>query len=68
MIVVTFISIHFVIICVVLLWRTYETHPALSLKSECDRCTVRPTRYSRVLQLASAIIHQMVHVRRRTVR
>jgi hypothetical protein len=37
MIFVTFISIHFVIICVVLLWRTYETHPALSLKSGCDR-------------------------------
>jgi hypothetical protein len=33
----TFISIHFVIICDVLLWRTYETHPALSLKSGCDR-------------------------------
>jgi hypothetical protein len=26
MIFVTFISIHFIIICVVLLWRTYETH------------------------------------------
>jgi hypothetical protein len=36
MIIVTFISIHFVIICVVLVWRTYETHPALSLKSGCD--------------------------------
>jgi hypothetical protein len=33
----TFISIHFVIICDVLFWRTYETHSALSLKSECDR-------------------------------
>jgi hypothetical protein len=33
---VTFISIHFVIICDVLLWRTYETHPSLSLKSGCD--------------------------------
>jgi hypothetical protein len=32
----TFISIHFVIICDVLLWRTYEMHPALSLKSGCD--------------------------------
>jgi hypothetical protein len=31
MIFVTFISIHFVIICDVLLWRIYETHPALSL-------------------------------------
>jgi hypothetical protein len=36
MIFVTIISIHFVIICDVLLWRTYETHPALSLKSGCD--------------------------------
>jgi hypothetical protein len=36
MIFVTFISIHFVIICYVLIWRTYETHPALSLKSGCD--------------------------------
>jgi hypothetical protein len=36
MILVTFISIHFVIICDVLLWRTYETHLALSLKSGCD--------------------------------
>jgi hypothetical protein len=34
--IVTFISIHLVIICVVLLWRTYETHPTLSLKSGCD--------------------------------
>jgi ABC-type uncharacterized transport system permease subunit len=34
--VVTFIAIHLVIICVVLLWRTYETHTALSLKSGCD--------------------------------
>jgi hypothetical protein len=36
MIFVTFISIHFVIICDVLLWRTYETHPTLSLKPGCD--------------------------------
>jgi hypothetical protein len=34
--IVTFISIHLVIICVVLLWRTYEMHPVLSLKSGCD--------------------------------
>ena len=34
--IVTFISIHSVIICVLLLWRTYVTHPALSLKSKCD--------------------------------
>jgi hypothetical protein len=33
---VTFISIHLVIICVVLLWRTYETHLGLPLKSESD--------------------------------
>jgi hypothetical protein len=36
MIFVTLIFIHFVIICDVLLWRTYETHLALSLKSRCD--------------------------------
>jgi hypothetical protein len=36
MILVTFISIHFIIICDVLLWRIYETHPALSLKFGCD--------------------------------
>jgi hypothetical protein len=41
MILVTFISIHFVIICDVLLWRTYETLPALSLKSGCDRSGIR---------------------------
>jgi hypothetical protein len=34
--IVTFISIHSVIIRVVLPWRTYETHPTLSLKSGCD--------------------------------
>jgi hypothetical protein len=33
----TFISIHSVIIYDVLPWRTYETHPALSFKSGCDR-------------------------------
>jgi hypothetical protein len=32
----TFISIHFVIICDDLPWRTYETHPTLSFKSGCD--------------------------------
>jgi hypothetical protein len=37
MIFMTFIYMHFVIICVVLPWRTYEMHPALSLKSGCDR-------------------------------
>jgi hypothetical protein len=37
----TFISIHSVIICVVLPWRTYETHPYLSFKSGCDRSRVR---------------------------
>jgi hypothetical protein len=34
--IVTFISIHLVIICVVLLWRIYEMHLALSLKHGCD--------------------------------
>jgi hypothetical protein len=33
----TFISMHSVIMCVVLPWRTYEMHPTLSLKSGCDR-------------------------------
>jgi hypothetical protein len=36
MLFVTFISIHFVIICDVLRRRIYETHPTLSLKSRCD--------------------------------
>jgi hypothetical protein len=36
MIFVTFISIHFVIICDVLLWRIYEMHPTLSLEPGCD--------------------------------
>jgi hypothetical protein len=39
MLYVTFISIHFVIICDVLSWRTYETHLALSFKSGCDNRT-----------------------------
>jgi hypothetical protein len=38
---VTFISIHLVIICVVLLWRTYKTHPSLPLKSGCDGSVIR---------------------------
>jgi hypothetical protein len=37
----TFISMQSVIICVVLPWRTYETHPALSFKSGCDRSDIR---------------------------
>jgi hypothetical protein len=40
MIFMTFISMHSVIICVVLPWRTYETHPAVSLKSGCDNLWV----------------------------
>jgi hypothetical protein len=36
MIYMTFIFTHSVIICVVLTWRTYEMHPALSFKSGCD--------------------------------
>jgi hypothetical protein len=32
----TFISMHSVIMCVVLPWRTYEMHPDLSLKFGCD--------------------------------
>jgi hypothetical protein len=41
MVFMTFISIHFVIICDVLSWRTYETHPTLSFKSGCDRSGIR---------------------------
>jgi hypothetical protein len=37
MILVTFISIHFIIISDVLHWRTYEMHLALSLKSRCGK-------------------------------
>jgi hypothetical protein len=37
MIFMTFLSIHSVIICEVLPWRTYETHLALSFKSGCDK-------------------------------
>jgi hypothetical protein len=36
MVFMTFISMHSVIMCVVLPWRTYEMHPDLSLKSGCD--------------------------------
>jgi hypothetical protein len=49
MIFVTFISIHFVIICVVLLWRTYETHSALSLKSGCDTLAAATSPNSSIL-------------------
>jgi hypothetical protein len=41
MIFMTFISMHSVIMCVVLPWRTYEMHPDLSLKSGCDRSGIR---------------------------
>jgi hypothetical protein len=30
-----------VIICVVLPWRTYEAHPVLSFKPECDKSGIR---------------------------
>jgi hypothetical protein len=36
MTIMRFTSMHSVIICVILPWRTYETHPALFLKSGCD--------------------------------
>jgi hypothetical protein len=36
MIFMTLISIHYVIICVVLPWCTYEMHLALSFKFGCD--------------------------------
>jgi hypothetical protein len=41
MIFVKFTSIHFVIICDVLLWRTYEMHLALSFKFGCDRSGIK---------------------------
>jgi hypothetical protein len=34
----TFVSMQSIIICVVLPWRTYDTHLALFLKSGCDTC------------------------------
>jgi hypothetical protein len=34
--IVTFVSIHWVIICIDVLWRTYEMHLGLPLKSGCD--------------------------------
>jgi hypothetical protein len=37
MIFMTFISMHSIIMCVVLPWRTYEMHPALFIKSGCDK-------------------------------
>jgi hypothetical protein len=37
MIFLTFISMHFVIMCVILSRRTYEMHPPLSFKSGCDK-------------------------------
>jgi hypothetical protein len=39
--IVTFVSIRWVIICVDLIWRSYETHPGLLLKSECDKSGIR---------------------------
>jgi hypothetical protein len=41
MIFMTFISMHYVIMCVVLPWRTYEMHPDLLFKSGCDRSGIR---------------------------
>jgi hypothetical protein len=38
---VTFNSIHLVIICVILLWRTYETYLILPLKFGCDRENIK---------------------------
>jgi hypothetical protein len=39
--IVSFVSIHWVIICVDLVWRTYETHLSLSLKFGCGRSGIR---------------------------
>jgi hypothetical protein len=51
----TFISIHLVIICVVLLWHTYETHPTLSFKSGCDKTLAPQRRCVRAAMVASSI-------------
>jgi hypothetical protein len=56
--IVTFISIHFVIMCVVLLWRTYEMHSTLSLKSWCD---TQPTEAHQHANLCSH--HSQTHSR-----
>jgi hypothetical protein len=54
MIFIIFISVHSVIICVVLPWRTYETHPALSFKSGCDR--ILPSRLGPSWEVGSRFI------------
>jgi hypothetical protein len=61
---VTFISIHSVIMCVVLPWHTYETHPALSLKSGCDRSGIRANSrgFTGVCGLGGLGIWRMEHV------
>jgi hypothetical protein len=54
MIFMTFITMHSVIMCVVLPWRTYEMHPDLSLKSGCDRRLQLPETLS--------VVHNVFHV------
>jgi hypothetical protein len=49
--IVTFISIHFVVICDVLLWRTYEMLLTLSLKSGCDNRAHPPEPRTRTIKL-----------------
>jgi hypothetical protein len=55
---VTFISIHLVIICVFLLWRTYETHPALSPKFGCDNLVL--VVFKMMLMLNSMVFKSML--------
>jgi hypothetical protein len=50
----TFISMHSVIMCVVLPWRTYQMHPDLSLKSECGMTLNSSQKYFNFKKLLSA--------------
>jgi hypothetical protein len=67
MIFTTFISMHSVIMCVVLPWRTYEMHSDLSLKSGCDNMSPSiwwamfesQTRLYNMLQ--SGFLHNVIH-------
>jgi hypothetical protein len=56
MLYVTFISIHFVIICDVLAWRTYDTQLALSFKSGCDRSPQVKNRYHRMRRMEDVVM------------
>jgi hypothetical protein len=59
-VIVTFISIHSVIMCS-LLWRIYEMHPALSLKSGCDTVVHRRVRSWATAAVARAWLGTVAH-------